>query len=126
VTSRDPGRGYFGVCRAHAAASRAGVGELWYRKGQNKTYLAIAYGFVEVLPDRVTVLARIAEKAERSTLRAPRKPRRRAEERLRGYTRDIDYDRARMALQKSLARLQAASHIPHAGRVGRPHTTPEA
>ena len=40
------------------------VGELWYRKGQEKTYLAIAYGFAEVLPDRVTILAQLAERAE--------------------------------------------------------------
>ena len=35
-----------------------------YRKGQEKTYLAIAYGFAEVLPDRVTILAQLAERAE--------------------------------------------------------------
>ena len=40
------------------------VGELWYRVGQEKHYLAVAFGFVEVLPDRVTVLAQIAEKAQ--------------------------------------------------------------
>ena len=39
-------------------------GELWYRKGQEKTYLAIAEGFAEVLPDRVTILAQLAERAE--------------------------------------------------------------
>jgi len=119
--------GYFGVLPGHTPLlSDLAVGELWYRKGQNKTYLAIANGFVEVLPDRVTVLARIAEKAEEIDITRAEEARRRAEERLREYTRDIDYDRARMALQKSLARLQAASHIPHPGRVGRPHTTSEA
>ena len=30
---------------------------MWYRKGQEKTYLLLAYGFAEVLPDRVTILA---------------------------------------------------------------------
>ena len=57
--------GYFGVLPGHTPllASLA-VGELWYRKGQEKIYLAIAFGFAEVLPDRVTILARIAERAE--------------------------------------------------------------
>ena len=112
--------GYFGVLPGHTPLlADLAVGELWYRKGQEKTFLAIAYGFVEVLPDRVTVLARIAEKAEEIDVVRAEEAKRRAEERLREYTKDIDYDRARMALMKSLARLQVASHIPLAGRVGR-------
>ena len=57
--------GYFGVLPGHTPllASLA-VGELWYRKGQEKTYLSIAFGFAEVLPDRVTILAQLAERAE--------------------------------------------------------------
>ena len=51
--------GYFGVLPGHTPllASLA-LGELWYRRGQEKTYLSIAFGFAEVLPDRVTILAR--------------------------------------------------------------------
>ena len=44
--------GYFGVLPGHApllAALR--VGEMWYRKGQEKYYLSLAVGFAEVLPD---------------------------------------------------------------------------
>ena len=37
---------------------------MWYRKGQERTYLAVAFGFAEVLPDRVTILAQVAERAE--------------------------------------------------------------
>ena len=57
--------GYFGVLPGHTPmlASLA-VGELWYRQGQEKTYLAIASGFAEVLPDRVTILAKLAERAD--------------------------------------------------------------
>src|ERR1043165_1298019 len=40
------------------------VGELWYRQGQERHYLAIAFGFAEVLPDRVTVLADVGERAQ--------------------------------------------------------------
>ena len=57
--------GYFGVLPGHTPllASLA-VGEMWYRKGQEKTYSSIAFGFAEVLPDGVTILAQLAERAE--------------------------------------------------------------
>jgi len=117
--------GYFGVLPGHTPLlADLAVGELWYRKGQEKTYIAIAYGFVEVLPERVTVLARIAEKAEEIDITRAEEALKRAEERLREYTKDIDYDRARMALMKSLSRLQVASRMPLAGRVGRPRMRP--
>jgi F-type H+-transporting ATPase subunit epsilon len=111
--------GYFGVLPGHTPLlADLAVGELWYRRGQEKIYFSIAYGFCEVLPDRVTVLARIAEKAEEIDVARAEEAKRRAEERLREYTMDIDYDRARMALMKSLSRLQVASRMPLAGRVG--------
>jgi F-type H+-transporting ATPase subunit epsilon len=112
--------GYFGVLPGHTPLlADLAVGELWYRKGQEKTFLAIAYGFVEVLPDRVTVLARIAEKADDIDLARAEEAKRRAEERLREYTKDVDYDRARLALMKSLSRIQVATRLPLGGRVGR-------
>src|SRR5918995_4452082 len=56
--------GYFGVLPGHTPLlAMLKVGELWYRKGSEKHYVSIAGGFVEVLPDRVTVLAQIAERA---------------------------------------------------------------
>jgi F-type H+-transporting ATPase subunit epsilon len=116
--------GYFGVLPGHTPLlADLAVGELWYRKGQEKTYLSIAHGFVEVLPDRVTVLARIAEKAEEIDVARAEEARKRAETRLQ-EAKDVDYDRARGALQKSLARLQVASRLPLSGRVGRQRMPP--
>jgi F-type H+-transporting ATPase subunit epsilon len=105
--------GYFGVLPGHTPllASLA-VGELWYRKGQEKTYLAISFGFAEVLPDRVTILARLAEKAEDIDPARAEEARRRAEERLAHPRTEIDYDRARVALMKSISRLQVAGRVP--------------
>src|SRR5690349_3800920 len=75
--------GYFGVLPAHAPLlASLQVGELWFRKGQEKHYLAIAFGFVEVLPDKVTVLAQIAERAEDIDLVRAERAKARAEERL--------------------------------------------
>jgi F-type H+-transporting ATPase subunit epsilon len=103
--------GYFGVLPGHAPLlASLQVGELWYRKGQEKHYLAIAFGFVEVLPDKVTVLAQIAERAEDIDLRRAEQAKARAEERLAGPRNpDIDFERARVAMMKSLIRLQVAS-----------------
>jgi F-type H+-transporting ATPase subunit epsilon len=111
--------GYFGVLPGHTPMlAELAVGELWYRQGQEKTYLAIAYGFAEVQPTRVTVLAQIAEKADEIDPARAEEAKKRAEERLSAAARDVDYDRARGALQKSLARLQVVSRLNLSGRVG--------
>ena len=103
--------GYFGVLPGHTPLLAAvSVGELWYRKGQEKTYLAVAYGFAEVLPDRVTILAQLAERAEEIDLERAERARARASQRLEGKS-DFDYARARIALTKSLTRLQVSSRI---------------
>ncbi len=114
--------GYFGVLPGHTPllASLA-VGELWYRKGQEKTYLAIAFGFAEVLPDRVTILARLAERAEEVDVPRAEAARRRAEERLAQARGDVDLDRARVALTKALARLQVSGRGMGARDLRRPH-----
>src|SRR3954468_1649200 len=105
--------GYFGVLPGHTPLlAMMQVGELWYRKGQDKVYLSIAFGFAEVLPDRVTILARIAERAEDISVERAEASRKRAEERLAHSRSDVDYDRARVALMKSIARLQVSSRVP--------------
>jgi F-type H+-transporting ATPase subunit epsilon len=116
--------GYFGVLPGHTPmlASLA-VGEMWYRTGQEKTYLSLAHGFCEVLPERVTILAQIAERAEDIDVARAEEAKRRAETRLQ-QAKDVDYERARSALAKSLARLQVASRSQFAGRVGRQRMPP--
>src|SRR3954463_15996288 len=87
-------QGYFGVLPGHTPLlAELAVGELWFRQGQEKTYLAIAYGFAEVLPERVTILAQIAERAEEIDPTRAEEAKKRAEERLRNAARDVDYDR---------------------------------
>ena len=105
--------GYFGVLPGHTPllASLA-VGELWYRKGQEKTFVSVAGGFAEVLPDRVTLLATLAERADDIDPARAEAAKRRAEQRLVAPKSDIDYERARLALQKSIVRLQVSSRVP--------------
>jgi F-type H+-transporting ATPase subunit epsilon len=102
--------GYFGVLPGHTPLLAVlQVGELWYRQGQEKHYLAIAFGFAEVLPDRVTILAQIAEKAEEIDLARAEAAKKRAEERVVSQTVDMDAERARISLMKALIRLQVAT-----------------
>jgi F-type H+-transporting ATPase subunit epsilon len=106
-----PGEGgYLGILPGHTPLlSLLHVGELWYRKGQEKSYLAIAFGFAEIQADRVTILAEIAEKAEEIDVSRAEAAKRRAEEELARRTINMDFERARIELLKSLIRLQVAS-----------------
>jgi F-type H+-transporting ATPase subunit epsilon len=102
--------GYFGVLPGHTPLlATLQVGELWYRQGSEKHYLSIAFGFVEVQPDRVTILAQIAEAAGEIDLARAEAAKKRAEERLSRPTTDMDFERARIAMLKALVRLQVAS-----------------
>ncbi len=102
--------GYFGVLPGHTSLlATLQVGELWYRRGGDKVYLSIAFGFAEVLPDRVTILAQLAERADEIDIARAEAAKRRAEERLARPVTEMDFERARIALMKSLIRLQVAS-----------------
>ena len=102
--------GYFGVLPGHTPLlATLQVGQLWYRQGRETHDLSIAFGFAEVQPDRVTILAEIAEKADEIDVTRAEAARKRAEERLSKPATDIDFERARIAMLKSLIRLQVAS-----------------
>ena len=102
--------GYFGVLPGHTPLlALLSAGELWYRQGQEKHYLAVAFGFAEVLPDRVTILAEFAERAGEIDVSRAEAARKRAEQRMASPAADMDWERARVALLKALTRLQVAS-----------------
>ena len=102
--------GYFGVLPGHTPLlALLGAGEMWYRRGSDVHHLVIAYGFAEVQPDAVTILAQIAERAADVDVARAEAAKRRAEERLAKPSMDIDFERARLSLLKSLIRLQVAS-----------------
>jgi F-type H+-transporting ATPase subunit epsilon len=104
--------GYFGVLPGHTPLlALLGAGELWYRQGQEKHYLAMAFGFAEVQPDRVTILAEFAERADEIDAARAEAAKTRAEQRLVSPVVDMDAERARIALLKSLIRLQVATRV---------------
>src|SRR5262245_25537032 len=93
--------GYFGVLPGHTPVlALLGAGELWYRQGAEKHFMSIAYGFAEVQPDQVTILAQIAEHAHEIDLARAEAAKKRAEERLLKPTIDMDAERARISLLK--------------------------
>ena len=102
--------GYFGVLPGHTPLlASLQVGQLSYRQGQETHDFAVAYGFAEVQPDRVTILAQVAEPADEIDLARAEAAKRRAEERLAAPAVHFDAERARIALLKSLIRLQVAT-----------------
>jgi F-type H+-transporting ATPase subunit epsilon len=88
-----------------------GIGELIYRRGSDKHLLAIAWGFAEILPDRVSVLAEVGERAEGIDRERAAAARDRALKRLRERAAETDFVRAQVALQKAFIRLQVSQGI---------------
>jgi len=102
--------GYLGVLPGHTPLlTSLRVGQIWYRKGQEKFYLSVAFGFAEVLPDHVRILADIAERAEEIDLTRAEAEKKRAEDQLSRPTMNVDLERARISLMKALIRIQVAS-----------------
>lgn len=108
-----PGQeGYLGVLPGHAPLiSELKIGEISYRRGDHLAYLAVTWGYAEVLPDRVTILAESAERAEEIDVQRALDAKTRAEKRLtRIHDPEVDFRRAQLALERSLIRVQVAKH----------------
>ena len=103
--------GYLGVLPGHAPLiTELGIGELTYRTKSGETgMLAIIRGFAEVLPERISVLAEMAERAEDIDVARAQEALKRAQERIAKGGENIDWDRASMALQRALVRIQVVS-----------------
>ncbi len=105
-----PGKnGYLGILPGHAPLiTELAVGEISYRNNGYTHHLAVAWGFAEVLPDKVTILAETAERPEEIDVKRAQEAKQRAEERLKSGSTETDYARAQDALQRAETRLQVA------------------
>src|SRR5216683_8390433 len=103
--------GYLGVLPGHAPLiTELGIGELTYRAASGQPgLLAVIRGFAEVLPDRISVLAEMAERAEDIDIKRAQEALKRAQERIAAGGENVDWDRASMALQRALARIHVVS-----------------
>ena len=106
-----PGKeGYLGILAGHAPLlSELKIGEITYRQGKELRHLAVSWGFVEVLPEQVTILAETAEKSYDIDVSRAQASKERAERRLSHPDSDTDFDRATVAFHKALSRLQVAA-----------------
>jgi F-type H+-transporting ATPase subunit epsilon len=105
-----PGKnGYLGVLPGHAPLiTELALGEIKFPAGAEEQRLAVAWGFAEVLPDKVTILAESAERPGEIDVERARKAKTRAEERLSSGDPNVDVERALNALHKSDTRLEVA------------------
>ncbi len=105
-----PGKdGYLGILPGHAPLiTELGVGQIAYRKGNIIRWLAVGWGFAEVLPDKVTILAETAERAEEINVAEAHRAREQAEQEIPSASGEkLPEIQAALALAES--RLQAAA-----------------
>jgi len=102
--------GDFGVLPGHTPFFTAlRTGAMWYQQGVEKHSLLVSVGFVEVLPDKVSVIAQVAETAEALDQERAEAGMKRAEEVMGAVPHEIDFERARLAMLRTLQQLQAES-----------------
>ena len=102
--------GEFGVLPGHTPFfTSLKTGAMWYRQGNEKKTMVVSIGFVEVLPDSVSVLAQVAERAEDLDQGRAEAGMSRAQEMAGAFAHDIDFEVARVALLRTLQQLQAES-----------------
>ncbi|WP_078431992.1 F0F1 ATP synthase subunit epsilon [Metabacillus halosaccharovorans] len=81
------------------------IGAVRLKKGSSTELVAVTGGFIEVRPDKVTILAQAAETVESIDVNRAQAAKKRAEERLNQKTEDIDFKRAELALKRAINRL---------------------
>ncbi len=106
-----PGKdGYLGILPGHAPLiTELAVGEITYRKDNVTEHLAVAWGFAEVLPDKVTILAETAERAEEIDTRRAQEAKQRAESTLSKSSTEEDFKRTAGDLKRADTRLEVAA-----------------
>ena len=100
--------GDLGVLPSHAALlTRLRPGQLRVVKDGEESYLAVSGGFLEVLGNRVTVLADTAEQAEEIDVERAEAALKLAQERVASAPSDLDLQQALASMRRSQARLAA-------------------
>jgi F-type H+-transporting ATPase subunit epsilon len=105
-----PGKnGYLGVLPGHAPLiTELAVGEITYRNANITHHLAVAWGFAEVLPDKVTILAETAERAEEVDVNRAQAAKQRAETNLNKASTEGEFDKVSGDLKRAETRLEVA------------------
>jgi F-type H+-transporting ATPase subunit epsilon len=102
-------QGYLGILPGHAPLlAELGIGNISYQTGDHTEFLFCSWGFAEVLPDRVVVLAQAAEAASDIDVSRAEQAKQRAEKRLGSKDPNLDFARAELALLRAISRLDIA------------------
>ena len=106
-----PGKdGYLGILPGHAPLiTELAVGEITYRRGNYTNHLSVAWGFAEVLPDKVTILAETAERAEEIDAKRAQEAKQRAESQLATSKTEEEFERTSADLKRADTRLEVAA-----------------
>ena len=106
-----PGKdGYLGILPGHAPLlTELMIGEISYNQGGETQHFAVSWGFAEVLPHKVTILADTAERAEDIDVKRAQEAKAKAEEALRNPSPELDYDAVNFALRRAEVRLEVAA-----------------
>src|SRR4030043_2321318 len=100
--------GEFGALPGHVPFfTTLKIGMLTYKKGTSAKYVFVNWGYAEVGPDKVLVLADSAEKSEDINVERAKAAMKRAEERLK-KAEEVDFARATSSLERSVSRVQVA------------------
>jgi len=100
--------GEFGVLPGHVPFfTTLKIGMLIYKKGSETGYCFVNWGYAEVMPNSVLILADSAEKSEDIDVERAKAAMKRAEERLKQIER-FDQARASASLERALMRIQVA------------------
>jgi len=105
-----PGKGgYLGILPGHASLiTELAVGEITYRNASITHHLSVAWGFAEVLPNKVTILAETAERAEEVDVNRAQAAKQRAETTLGKCATEEDFKRTAGDLKRAETRLEVA------------------
>ena len=106
--------GYMGVLPGHAPLlAQLDAGEVSYRVGSNRQYLAVSGGFAEVLRESVSVLATTCERADEIDLERAQRSRERAESGLKLESPEMEFRRAEARLKRALCRITVHGRAAH-------------
>ncbi len=105
-----PGKnGYLGILPGHAPLiTELAVGEITYRLGGQTKHVSVAWGFAEVLPNKLTILAETAERPDEIDVARAEKAKSRAEQELKSGATDLNYDDIQAALERAETRIEVA------------------
>jgi F-type H+-transporting ATPase subunit epsilon len=112
VEVQIPGRnGYIGVLPGHAPLiTELGAGEISYRAGGQLHRFSLAWGFAEILPDRVTVLAETVERADEIDVSRAQQSLTKAEDSLKSAQTEEDCSKATGKIRRAQARIEVAQN----------------